>query len=154
MHVTGMVQDKSGYMWFATKKGLFRYDGYQMTVFKNNPSDTSSLTTDELEAICMDSSGILWIATMGKGLERFDPETGIVKHFRHDPNDAGSIGSMSIPAVFVDREGTLWIGTSNGLDRYDARTGKFLHYRNKSNDPTSISCNVVIKIYEDRQGTL
>ena len=75
-HVTGMVQDKQGYMWFATKKGLFRYDGYQMTVFKNNPADTNSLLTDALEAICVDSAGIFWIATFGQGFDCFVDHAG------------------------------------------------------------------------------
>src|SRR5215212_6648332 len=68
MHVTGMVQDKLGYMWFATKKGLFRYDGYQMTAYRNDPLDTNSLASDELEAICTDATGRLWIATVNAGL--------------------------------------------------------------------------------------
>jgi ligand-binding sensor domain-containing protein/class 3 adenylate cyclase len=153
-HVAGIVQDIQGYMWFATKKGLFRYDGYQMTAFKNNPSDTNSLTTDALEAICVDSTGIFWIATFGKGIERFDPATGIFTHFRNDSNEAASLSSDWVPAVFVDHEGTLWAGTGNGLDRFDAQTGKFIHFRNQPNDPESISCNDVRAIYEDKQGTL
>src|SRR5688500_14732893 len=80
-HVTGIVQDGQGYMWFATKSGLFRYDGYQMTHFKNNPLDSNSLSSDELETISVDAKGIIWIGTLGAGLERFDPTTGIFKHF-------------------------------------------------------------------------
>src|SRR5687767_5740387 len=43
VHVTGMVQDKRGYMWLATKNGLFRYDGYQVIQYKNNPLNPNSL---------------------------------------------------------------------------------------------------------------
>jgi hypothetical protein len=68
-HVSGIVQDKYGYMWLATKKGLFKYDGYQMTNYKNNPDDSNSLATDFLEAICIDSSGIIWIAAQNRGLK-------------------------------------------------------------------------------------
>ena len=42
-HVSGIVQDSQGYMWFATKSGLFRYDGYQMTSYNNNPDDSNSI---------------------------------------------------------------------------------------------------------------
>jgi len=153
-HVAGIVQDIQGYMWFATKKGLFRYDGYHMTSYKNNPSDTNSLTTDALEAICIDATGILWIATFGKGLERFDPATRVFTHFRYNPNDPASLSSDWVSAVLVDHEGTLWVGTGNGLDRFDGHTGKFIHFRNQPNDPASISCNEVRAIYEDKKGTL
>jgi len=153
-HVSGIVQDKYGYMWLATKKGLFKYDGYQMTNYKNNPDDSNSLATDFLEAICIDSSGIIWIAAQGQGLERFDPATGIFTHFPHDPNDPASVSVDWVSAVLVDHEGVLWVGGENGLDRFDAQTGKFFNYRNQSNDSTSISNNMVVAIYEDKQNTL
>ena len=151
MHVSGITQDNQGYMWFATKKGLFKYDGYQMNSYTNNPDDTNSIATNALEAICIDSSGILWIGTLGQGLERFDPATGIFTHFPNGPN---GLSSNWVQALLVDHEGVLWIGTKDGLDRFDVQTGKFFHYRNKSNDPTSISNNVVVAIYEDKQNTL
>lgn len=28
--VKGIVQDRYGYIWFASKRGLFKYDGYEM----------------------------------------------------------------------------------------------------------------------------
>ena len=58
MHITGMVQDQQGYMWFASKKGMFRYDGYEITHFKNFDEDSNTLATNALEAIAIDSSGI------------------------------------------------------------------------------------------------
>src|SRR5215207_6019281 len=109
-HVSGITQDTQGYMWFATKKGLFKYDGYQMTSYNHNADDSNSLATDALEALCIDASGILWIATLGKGLERFDPATGIVTHFRHDPNDSTSLSADWLSAVLVDHEGVVWVG--------------------------------------------
>ena len=154
LHVSGMVQDAEGYMWFATKKGLFRYDGYQMINYKNNPSDTNTLASDALEAICVNKAGKLWIATLGNGLEQFDPVTGTFKHFRHDPNDQASLSADWLSALLVDKEGVLWVGAGNGLDRFDAQTGKFIHFRNQPNDPTSLSNNAVVAIYEDLQGTL
>src|SRR5262245_4404079 len=83
-HVTGMVQDKHGYMWLASKNGLFRYDGYQMLSFKNDPSDSNTISTDALEGIAVDKKGFLWIATFGKGVERFDPVEGIFTHFQYN----------------------------------------------------------------------
>src|SRR4026207_2246957 len=153
-HVSGFVQDNQGYMWFATKAGLFKYDGYQMTCYNNNPDDSNSIKTDALEAIAIETSGILWIATLGQGLIRLDPATGIFPYYRHDPNDSASLSADWLSAVLVDHEGVLWVGGGNGLDRFDPQTGKFFHYTNRLNDPTSISSDVVVAIYEDRQNTL
>jgi ligand-binding sensor domain-containing protein len=152
-HVTGITQDKQGYMWFASKKGLFRYNGYDMISFRHNPLDSTSLASDLLEAISIDNRGRIWIGTLGSGLECFDPATGIFTHFRNRPDDSTSVNSNWISAVLVDRQGQVWIG-GDGLDRYEETTGKFIHYREKINDPQSLSSNEVTAIYEDRQGNL
>jgi ligand-binding sensor domain-containing protein len=152
-HVTGMAQDKLGYMWLATKKGLFRYDGYQMIHYKNNPLDPNSLANDQLEAICIDTSGMIWIGTINAGLERFDPLTGIFTHFRHDANDPSTIGSNLVTSLLVDRQGNLWIG-GKGLQRYDQESKRFIRYQHNPSDPTSISSDEVISLYEDSQGEL
>ena len=154
VHVTGITQDVTGYMWFATKKGLYRYDGNVMTSYKNNPLNPNSLVSNFLESISVDSSGIIWIGTFGAGLERFDPLTGIFTHFHHDPKDPASLGNDIVTQVLQDHQGLLWVGTYGGLDRFDSETGKFIHYRHTANDTTSISNNQVRAIYEDRQRTL
>ncbi|OFY55310.1 MAG: hypothetical protein A2X22_02915 [Bacteroidetes bacterium GWF2_49_14] len=154
VHVTGITQDVNGYMWLATKKGLCRYDGYQMTTYKNNPLDPNSPATDVLETICVDSTGIVWIGTSGAGIDRFDPSTGLFKHFRHNPQDPGSLSGDWVTVLMLDHEGILWVGTGLGLDRYDEKSGTFKHFRNNRGDSTSISSDEVEAIYEDRQGIL
>ncbi len=152
-HITGMVQDRQGYMWLASKRGLFRYDGHQMKLYTPNPLDPNSLASNLLEAICMDTAGKIWLGTMDSGLERFDPETGIFTHYRQVPGDPSSLQMKGVWALLVDREGTLWIG-GDGLGRFDPMTGKFTHFRHRPDDPASLSSNEVISIYEDRQGEL
>src|SRR6476659_5641930 len=93
LHITGIVQDKQGYMWFASKKGLYKYDGYTMTYFKNNPLNPNSLGSNSLESICMDSSGILWIGSFGGGLDRFDPVNENFTHFHYDPKNNASLSN-------------------------------------------------------------
>ncbi|MBK9629291.1 MAG: hypothetical protein IPO56_16790 [Flavobacteriales bacterium] len=41
--VSSILQDKYGFMWFATKDGLNRYDGYSFTVFRHDPQDTTTV---------------------------------------------------------------------------------------------------------------
>ncbi|MFT3681040.1 MAG: two-component regulator propeller domain-containing protein [Ferruginibacter sp.] len=153
VHITGMAQDKQGYMWLATKNGLFRYDGYQVKQYRNNPLDQNSISSDGLESICIDKDGIIWIGTFNTGLDRFDPANDSFTHFKHDVNDEGSLSSDTVNVVFCDKGGTLWVG-SNCLEQFDPATSKFIHYRNKPGDNSSISSNDVRTIYEDRTGTL
>ena len=42
--VSAIVQDRRGFMWFGTKDGLDRYDGYQFVVFRHDPFDSTSIS--------------------------------------------------------------------------------------------------------------
>ena len=41
--VNSIIQDKHGFMWFATYGGLNKYDGYSFTVYQNDESDSTSI---------------------------------------------------------------------------------------------------------------
>ena len=58
------LQDSKGYMWFATRSGLNRYDGYSFKVFYNDPKDPTSLSDDGTNSLFEDKNGSLWIGTI------------------------------------------------------------------------------------------
>ena len=91
--VTGITQDAQGYMWFGTKRtGLFRYDGYDIVPYKNQVSNANSLSYDAIECLYTDKDGIIWIGTFGKGMDKFNPATGVFTHFRSSPADRRFFG--------------------------------------------------------------
>jgi ligand-binding sensor domain-containing protein/signal transduction histidine kinase len=153
--INGVSQDPNGYMWFATyARGLHRYDGYHVITYLNDPLDTGSLKSNNLEAVYADRNGIIWAGTQQSGLDRLDPATGIFTHFRNRKNDLTSLSDDRIKAILEDHEGTLWIGTVNGLNRLNRETGTFTRYLYDPKDSFSLSCNQVQVLYEDRNQTL
>lgn len=149
-----MVQDKLGYMWMATKKGLYRYNGYEMVNYSYNPLDQNSIPSDVLEAVAVDSSGNIWLGSLGAGVFRFDPIRQRFTQFRHDDDRPGSLSADWVSALLADSKGNIWVGTGNGLDRFDSRSGEFIHYTAKEDDDLTLSSNEVISIYEDKKGTI
>ncbi len=154
IHLTGMTQDRNGTMWFATKIGLFSYNGYEMKAYKHDPLNPKSIASDILGTVCADQDGNIWIGTLGNGVDKFDPVSGIFTHYRHNSDDPMSINGDYINVVLVDKDNLLWVGTGNGLDKYDANKDEFIHYNNIPDNSTSLSYNEVVAIYEDREGTL
>src|SRR6476469_7305963 len=41
--VQSMLRDRRGFLWFATPKGVNRYDGYTFTVHRHRPGDSTSV---------------------------------------------------------------------------------------------------------------
>ena len=152
--VTGITQDVNGFMWYSTKKGLYSYDGKNVISHKNNPLNPQSIMSNFLESIYADHDGTIWVGSLGKGLDHFNPESGIFTHFAHDSIDSESLSSDTVTAILRDKQGTLWIGTHGGLDQFDPKTNKFIHYRHQADDTNSISNNQVRVIYEDSEGML
>ena len=69
--VRSMIQDKEGYMWFATKDGLNKYDGYHVTVYRNDSKNPLSLPDNYITKLAEDDNGNLWVGTSTKGLFLF-----------------------------------------------------------------------------------
>ena len=87
-----ILQDRYGFMWFATKDGLNRYDGYTFNVFRHDPEDSSSLGNSVVLDLLEDRDGFLWVGT-GSGLDVFEPATEIFRHI------AFPSGRTETPAV-------------------------------------------------------
>jgi len=52
-YVVDILQDRRGFMWFATRDGLNRYDGYSFVVYKHDPNDPGSLSSNFLQDLAV-----------------------------------------------------------------------------------------------------
>ncbi|MDO4164636.1 MAG: two-component regulator propeller domain-containing protein [Bacteroides sp.] len=72
--INQIYQDRNGMIWVATEDGLNRYDGSKFTIYKHQPSDSTSLCHNYVRTLFEDSKGHLFIGTYG-GLQMYNPET-------------------------------------------------------------------------------
>jgi signal transduction histidine kinase/ligand-binding sensor domain-containing protein len=151
-NVTAILQDRQGFMWFATRDGLNRYDGNTFVVYKHNPNDPSSLSANYLQDLMEDTQGYLWIATLTGGADKFDPRTERFTRYRHDPGNSNSIGGDSVYSIARDSRGHLWFGTGDsGVDKFDPATGNFTHYLN---DSDGLFVGKITHVIADGQGEI
>lgn len=101
--VTKVFQDSDGYMWFGTRSGLNRYDGYSFMVFRKDYDNVHSLSGNYIMDVIEDHSRDIWVGTQ-QGLSRIDYETE--KIYRYYLGDNGPDNS------YVN---TLWCTDSNHL---------------------------------------
>jgi ligand-binding sensor domain-containing protein/signal transduction histidine kinase len=150
-----MLQDSRGFMWFGTSDGLNKYDGYKFTIYKSNKADQYSLKSNGIKDIIEDSKDVIWIATWGGGLHKFDREKNRFVHFKHDPLNKNSISSDFVTSLFEDKQGNLWMGTENGgLDLFDQKNNQFIHYSHGATESKTLGKVYVTSIFEDSQHNL
>jgi diguanylate cyclase (GGDEF)-like protein len=150
--VSGIAQDRRGFLWFGTQGGVVRYDGYSFKTFESEPFEADSLSHNQVQTLFLDGD-VLWIGTYA-GLNRLDLLTEKLTVFRHDRSDDGSLSNELIISIGKDSAGSLWVGTFKGLNRLDESTGKFTRYLHSDADPASIGADVVRDIHTDRNGAL
>jgi ligand-binding sensor domain-containing protein/signal transduction histidine kinase len=149
-----ILQDRRGFLWFATEEGLHKYDGYDFTVYRHNPDDPHSLSQNFVWTMLEDRQGRLWIGTNGGGLDRFDRDTGQFIHYPSGPGP-NSLSGNFVRAIYEDREGMLWIATNgSGLSRFDPVKEEFTQYHYQPGDPNSLGSEWIWAIYEDQAGEL
>ncbi len=123
MSVSCIYQDSKGFLWFGTRDGLNRYDGYTFEVFRNKKGDSTSISNNNIAGITEDNQGNIWVATDG-GLNRYHYGTNTFACF-HRSNSPQGISHEKVGSLHQDRRGRLWIGTEQGLDLYDPETRTF-----------------------------
>ncbi|MFA0963413.1 two-component regulator propeller domain-containing protein [Roseivirga sp. BDSF3-8] len=153
--VYAIMEDQNHIFWIGTDRGLSRYDPVkdQFTNYypdKENPAAGPS--HDNIRHIYEDAEGMLWLATYGGGLNRFNPATETFYHYK---NDSTPLPGPFLNDFYVDKNGRYWIGTEdNGLVLFNREQETFTYYLHDPNDPNSLSNNVINKIIEDKYGKL
>lgn len=129
-------QDRGGAFWFATNKGLIKYDGAAATRLTTE----NGLPGNDVKAILETREGKLWFGTYDGLAELKDGK------FVSFSENEGLTGNH-VRAIYEDVDGTLWIGTyDSGLSRF--KNGKFTNYTIEN----GLYSNGVFQILEDGRG--
>lgn len=147
-----IVQDIQGFMWISTHNGLNRYDGRTVKQFYADPTDSTSLDSDNLSNLHVDQKGQLWVSSKGGYLHRYDPAT---ESFMRYPMPLDGKGRAIVEYIHESVDGTFWLASwYRGLWKFDPETGALVNYRHDPDDPSSIGHDVVKDIVENPDGTL
>ncbi|MGA7303655.1 MAG: two-component regulator propeller domain-containing protein, partial [Rhodothermales bacterium] len=149
-----IVEDNAGYIWAggrsfgpSTSGGLGRYNRRtgRWTRYMHDPNDPTSILSNDVNELTIDSDGNLWIGFGGRGpgqngLDVFDPtRQRVVTHYVADRDDPTAYTGGYCNQVYFGLDGTPWIATSYGLNRLDLASGTFTRYVHNPKDPTTIS---------------
>lgn len=108
----GIAKDEIGYLWFATDNGLYRYDGYDYKIFRNDENKPHSLTRNETIALLYSRRKELWVGTVN-GLNLYQPQTESFRHYFPFPRDDSDLRTNRIFKMIEDVNNNLWIMTGD-----------------------------------------
>lgn len=113
--ILSSLQDHKGFLWFGTKNGLNRFDGYSFRLFQNNPEDVKSLKGNYVESL-HEFNNILWVGT-DNGLFRFNEK---LDNF----DIVESTTNQQVLDIENDDQGNLWFIAGSTLKNYHLESQK------------------------------
>jgi two-component system, sensor histidine kinase ChiS len=154
--VQAIQQDAHGHMWFGTNDGLNKYNGYDFTIYRFNPSDQHSISDHNIRSLYLDSQDRLWIGTQSGGLNMYD---SYLDHFvrylgSDDQAQYQTLSDNTVWTILEDHEGLFWVGTGYGLNLMNREQGSFHRIYSVPEDSTSLTHNHITTLYQDYQGDM
>jgi ligand-binding sensor domain-containing protein len=110
--ILSLAQDRDGYMWIATDKGLNYWIGEPVEIVRPR----YGLISDDIKVIGIDPANNKWIGTSG-GISVLsgDDNFTILNHYTVE--NSFLVSSIITSFAFNPNNGDVWIGTTSGLSR-------------------------------------
>ena len=117
--VNAISQDSKGFMWFGTRNGLCRYDGYNITRYFHEEGDSTTISHDFITKLYNDPCrNVLWISTE-QGICKYNPQNEQFTRYHIEGNNKNSV-------LFLNTsDSRLLTGCSNGIYQYDNEKNSF-----------------------------
>jgi signal transduction histidine kinase/ligand-binding sensor domain-containing protein/DNA-binding response OmpR family regulator len=146
-----IIQDKNGFLWFATADGLNRYDGYSFETFRNNPSDITSLSDSDVFSVTEDQEGDLWVGTRSSGLNKIETKTGKVIRITKGSNNE-DLSNITIPSILNLGNHRMCVAALGyGLLVFDIRTNKMIE---AESDTKTTMLKQVVRLFKHSKGSI
>ncbi|UCH13757.1 MAG: response regulator [Bacteroidales bacterium] len=152
--VRKIIQDKKGFLWFATLNGLNRYDGKNIRVFTSVPGNLKSLSNSRVHSLVEDSYEYLWLLTFDDEIHRFDPKTEEFLNINRIIEK--QFNKSAVGNAFVESSpGVMWIIlTQGGLIRFIGSENPNEYEIDYFDTSSLLPGNIVNFIHNDKTGLI
>ena len=140
-------------MWFGTRDGLNKFDGYQFKVYRQSATPNSLISNDTRTLFADTAHQRLWIGTTS-GISCYHSSSDNFSNYFHQSNDTTTLSNSSIQSIYRDSKNRLWVGTTVGLNLMREDEQGFRRYYLSGNPSESVGSNNLEVIVEDSRGSL
>jgi len=152
--VRSFCMDNAGNLWIGTFVGLDKLDKKTGEFTHYSMGNTIGMTHSSIWKIIKDRQGTLWFGTYFGGVNYFNPDYEIYRHYKVSATESRGLSSSIVGKMVEDDNDNLWICTEGGgVNVYNRKNKTFKWYRH---DPhkNSISHNNVKSIYYDSENKI
>lgn len=141
--VLDLFQDSDGFIWIATSRGLYSYDGYNIDEYKANIYRPNLFNNNRITTVGEDLDKRIYVGT-NNGLAIIDKRTGGVFNSLSPMLQDNIVTAIKC----IDRD-DVWLATERGVMRYNPTTDSCVRF-----NPTSNLLTVVKSLFQDSRGYL
>ena len=151
--VVNIMQDKKGFLWFATWNGLNKFDGYTFKNYKAFPGDGCTLTTNRFSYITESKDGDIWCKSYDNRAYLFDIQTEKFIDILL-PIESSLQQTNIVSNIYTLNKGITWITCEQGyafrINEQTCKEGKDIILYSSFNQ--NLKGNKIFDIYEDSDG--
>ena len=123
INVAGIMEDKSGNIWFASSdKGVFRYNPSPTAGGKTitNITEKEGLGENYAGGMAEDKDGNIWF-TMKNGICKYDPSTlrGADGKNLTEYTSKDGLGGTEFWGIYIEQSGIIWVTARGCTTRFD-----------------------------------
>ncbi|MBD1424431.1 ligand-binding sensor domain-containing protein [Sphingobacterium arenae] len=108
------VQDQDGFIWFGTRDGLNRFDGYRFKNFFHESENEKSLGSNLIHSLMVRKTNEIWVGT-DQGIYIYDPQQEEFSLF-------DKVYKSESLQISEDQQGNIWFISNSSLHKYDPKT--------------------------------
>src|SRR5215204_250462 len=131
--INDLMRDSRGFLWFATRDGLSRFDGIRFVTYQVGKKDAAP----GIERFFETSKGIYWIVTTG-GLYRYDPNSAPIRTQTNN-NGRPILNAEYINdwrgSLYEDKDGRIWFVGNDRLSVLEEKEGRVVFNQVELNLP-------------------
>lgn len=144
--IYGFLKDSKGRTWIGSGGGLYVSQPNEHK-FRRIDETGYNWVFDIMEA----KDGTIWLATMGNGVWKCNPEAGSYRNYSYNEGKENTLSSNSVSSIMQDSKGNIWFSTDRGgICRYNEAQDNFTTFSLAEGLPDDVAYNIL----EDDGGNL
>jgi signal transduction histidine kinase/DNA-binding response OmpR family regulator/streptogramin lyase len=150
--VSALAQDEDGFLWIGTRDGLARYDGREFRVFRHDKNDSTSLSSNIIYGLYLDSGNLLWVLYENFEFDCFNPRSLQVIHKKSFVQLRNLFSKYEASKFFRDHSGKFWLGThGQGVICFDPVQQKTTYFNTRRR---TLASGSIVGILENQLGEI